>query len=540
MHKPVMIGNTPECQDRITLEKVSGQLPSWLNGVMYRVGPGVFNIKQKNGITYTIRHAFDGLPMVHRFQLNGSTQTITYNSRHTAKSLEKEISSGADKGLVFFGHVPEVSFLTWLINWIVRLNNLILRPKPIHLTKPDGKSVGVTVTPNYTLPAGVSMNNGLSKKSLVAKTDANVLQKLHAETLVSELVFSYKDYDPHLNGPFSAAHHQFDPETNELFNFSLHLFPKPKMTVFKTSKEGQTTLLAEITHRKSDHSEFQASYIHSFYLTKNYVIIPESPLVYGDQGLNALLQGAVLSSMRWIDQAPLYFHVIHRNEGGLVASIPAPAFYTFHVANAFEEVSLDGDLLLHLDSSAFSDGDIIYQVRNFGGTFLQDDLSLKRTKFNGFTFPPFQQTSFGHLTRHTLNLNQRTAVFAHILAENIEFPRFHQELIGKPYRFVYGCRIIHDKRSTGLAKVDVSNQSVIQHQESGYEYSEPIFVPHPQAKNEDDGVLLSLANHTECCYLVILNAIDMKELARFKIGQFTAITFHGSFVDYAFKSINLN
>lgn len=145
------------------------------------LGPGRFNIEQRDGSVFNIRHAFDGLPFMHRFQVNGSTQTLTYSSRMLAKSLEDSIKDKSCNGLVFFGHIPEMSFLQWLHNFYFRFYSLILSPQAAHLKSPSGQSVGVTVTPNFPLPANVEKRE--NEHVLVSKTDANVLQKVDPETL---------------------------------------------------------------------------------------------------------------------------------------------------------------------------------------------------------------------------------------------------------------------------------------------------------------------------------------------------------------------
>lgn len=98
-----------------------------------------------------------------------------------AKSLENKFKDNSFKGLIFFGHIPEMSFPQWLYNFYVRLNTLVLFPKPISESAPDSQAVGVTVTPNFPLPARIK--NSDKENVLVSKTDANLLQKVHAETL---------------------------------------------------------------------------------------------------------------------------------------------------------------------------------------------------------------------------------------------------------------------------------------------------------------------------------------------------------------------
>lgn len=178
--------DTPECQDPITLNLTSGQVPSWLNGIMYRIGPGKFNIKRNDGTTFSIKHAFDGLPFCHRFQINGADQTLVYNSRCLARTIERNIKEGKSNGSVFFGHVSVVSFSQFFIQAYHRLNNLVLRAKPEESMSPDSRAVGVTVTPNFPLPSHWKKEG----RTLVTKTDANILQKIDPVTLCKFYIYT--------------------------------------------------------------------------------------------------------------------------------------------------------------------------------------------------------------------------------------------------------------------------------------------------------------------------------------------------------------
>lgn len=173
------LADTPETEDPIILQLTSGQVPSWLNGIMYRIGPGKFNIKQNDGSTFSIKHAFDGLPFMHRFHIDGSGQKLTYNSRCTSKSIEKKIEKKLYRGLVFFGHIPIMTFIQWIIQFLNRLDSFVLRPRPDE--SPSAHSVGVTATPNFPLPSHWKTSG--QQPVLVSKTDANILQKINAETL---------------------------------------------------------------------------------------------------------------------------------------------------------------------------------------------------------------------------------------------------------------------------------------------------------------------------------------------------------------------
>lgn len=297
--------------------------------------------------------------------------------------------------------------------------------------------------------------------------------------------------------------------------------------------------MGDITHR-SDGSRIRALYAHSFWLTKHYVIIPEGPLYIKDPQ-NLFVTGIFLSALHWDKDQPTYFHVFHRDGRGLVTSIPLyPGFFMFHTANAFE--GEDGKL--YLDCASFNRGDILHQIQHFGQPRMPefDQKTAHKMDMNGITHTLDSEMSYGDLVRYCLDIKKQTAT-REDLAMLIEFPRFNHDMAFRPYQFVYGCRLHYKKNQAetiSLLKVDLNNKGTNEFMIEGYSCSEPIFVPKPDGQNEDDGVLLTLANSEEKCYMLIIDATEMKELARFLIGQFTAITFHGSYVDHEFKTISPN
>lgn len=392
-----------------------------------------------------------------------------------------------------------------------------------------------------------------------------------------ESLFNYSHLDSQLSGELSAAHNQYDPDTEEVFNFTLKMGPVPTLMVFSTSaKSHSTTLLARIKHRIGpERSPIRLCYIHSFWLTKNFIVIPEAPLFLRNMGIDFIVGGSVLSGMEWDSKVPTYLHVISRRPDlGHVASIPVDAFFTFHTGNAWEETASDGTTILKLDCAAFPDGDIMYQIHDFGQTappraksssaaFEKSDL---HECTHGFTVPPLPQTSFGQLRRYTLSFHLSSAQHSSVsspssasyvsLAENMEFLRFNQEYSMRPYKYLYGNRLVTATQDEGarycMIKVNTETKETVVYDRPDYVCSEPIFVPRPKTdagdKNhrEDDGAVLSFINvmdhHGEKrhCFLLVLDASTMKEIARCFIGDFTATTFHGSFVDYEFKSISVN
>ncbi|ORX46804.1 hypothetical protein DM01DRAFT_1293510 [Hesseltinella vesiculosa] len=545
----VHFDNIPEYIDPVWLP-IQGTLPSWLNGTMYRVGPGRFTLEND----MTIRHAFDGIPFVHRFQFDPEQQRVRYNSRNIAKKAERNLVDG--KPTILFGHIDEQSMMARLACWLRRTHYLL--KVGLDMSEPSSQMVGVTPTPNYPLPRQLKKNTASHHEpTLVTKTDANILQKIHVDTLEPEQLFRYNTYGPELGGDLAAAHHQHDPDTEEIFNFTLTLGLFPKLTVFSCTKDGTVTVYATITKRTNG-TPLRPSYIHSFWLTKHYIILPEAPLYFGGNGATMMASGSVSSSLVWDNHGQTYLHVISRRpDVGLVASIPVHPFFTFHVGNAWEAYdSTTKQTTLVLDCAAFPDGDIVHQVHTFGHqlplagpkTYRTHPASVKEER--GFYLPPARQSSFGDLVRLSVQLGGKIATMAK-LASNVEFLRFNPMKALKPYRYVFANQLVTATNKTSsrynLVKIDTQTLAMTAFDEQHQVCSEPIFVPRPDATGEDDGVVLSLVNvlfgqsgGQPHCYLLVLDAATMTEVARCPLGHFSNITFHGSYVDQDYQSVSIN
>ncbi len=57
-------------------------------------GPGVFDIPRKHKKTFTFRHWFDGLTVMHKFAIHNGT--VTYRNRHLNTPIEEWIAKGHD------------------------------------------------------------------------------------------------------------------------------------------------------------------------------------------------------------------------------------------------------------------------------------------------------------------------------------------------------------------------------------------------------------------------------------------------------------
>jgi len=137
-------------------------------------------------------------------------------------------------------------------------------------TSPSGLNVSVTLTPN--MPGWNEETSDLptpsGPRNLVAKTDADSLQLLNPTTLEPLLATTYKQLDPRLDGPLSAAHSCRDQETGDFYNYSCKFGGQfPTYKIFRIGgKDGKVDMLAEI-------KDAPPSYIHSFAMMERFIML---------------------------------------------------------------------------------------------------------------------------------------------------------------------------------------------------------------------------------------------------------------------------
>ena len=94
------------------------------------------------------------------------------------------------------------------------------------------RNVQVTLTPNFPIgPRITDQSHGdkLGLRNLFVKTDANVLRSLDPVTLDPVEDTSYTRIASELEGPMCASHAAVDPETGELFNYTLRFGRHPHL-----------------------------------------------------------------------------------------------------------------------------------------------------------------------------------------------------------------------------------------------------------------------------------------------------------------------
>ena len=82
-----LFSSTQECNNPVKLN-LSGKLPSWLEGCLYRNGPGQFEVN--NDPNTSVSHLFDGFAYINKYELAGEDNTVYFQSSFIKSRTYKE------------------------------------------------------------------------------------------------------------------------------------------------------------------------------------------------------------------------------------------------------------------------------------------------------------------------------------------------------------------------------------------------------------------------------------------------------------------
>lgn len=522
---------------------VKGTIPAWAAGSLYRTGPGACSVEDTKVGTFQISHWFDGLAHTHRFNIlaadngdsaNSGKVRVVYSSRRQSDTFVQTIKDT--------GRMPAKSFAQ-------RNDPCIgLFGKFMAMYQRRGQrytNIGVTVNANMTgfqdiadLSQRSSQGHRAGASTLFIGSDLSLFAQVDVQSMEVTAYVPHSKLHPELIGPSGPAHGMQDPETGDYFSFNLEMGSACTYRIFRVSAAtGKVTILARIRSKPA--------YIHSFFLSKNYVIISIPVAHYQWNGAKVIWEGSLLGGIAPFDETEkcCWFIVDRRHGKGVVAQFTSPAAFFFHSTNAFEDNDT-GDVICELiqyPNTSVIRGfyyDVLLQRNNKAREFwcdgpMSDFLGeLVRYRFPATDFHSSMQREHSRLPSPAIVLK---AGAAHIG----DLPTINPTFACRQHRYTFslagrGLSTMVD----GIIKVDCETKDVlIWSGPRGHTPSEAIFVPRPSEENgkpaeEDDGVLLSVVldgvNRTS--YLLCLDAKTMTELGRAECDFAVAFTLHGQHV----------
>ncbi|KAL9012184.1 MAG: hypothetical protein Q9173_003035 [Seirophora scorigena] len=398
----------------------------------------------------------------------------------------------------------------------------------------DEANVGVTLHDHIPGMPSQRQPGSASTDSIWLKSDKSWLQEIDSSTLEPVGVTDQRSIHPRLTGTLSAAHMRTDPVTGDYFNYNLEFGRQAVYRVFKVSAStGKTSIIATVKN-------VRAAYIHSFILTKKYVILCIFSAYYAKGGAKILWTRNLVDALNYDPNEKNKWLVIDRHNGkGVVGVFESDPFFAFHSVNAWDEDSSTekGKTDVTLDMSTYENLDILkrFWYENMKSTSPsaldytgvhagRARCSLRRYRLVGVgnsSVPPSRPPKVAEL------------VFAAPKADSAELPTFNGRYACKPSRYIYGvCDRGNSTFFDGLVKFDTRTQTAKHRIQQAQSPGEPIFVADPEGEDEDDGVLLSvvLDGMSEKSYLLVMDAKTFEEVGRAEMRTAVGFGFHGHFV----------
>ena len=302
-------------------------------------------------------------------------------------------------------------------------------------------------------------------------------------------------------GQHTTAHPHLDSATGEGIFYATKFGPRTTYRLYARADARAQREIAKLAVSRP-------AYMHSFAITERYAVLTACPLVVNPPEI-PLSGRPFIENFRWQPERGTEVIVFDRHSGDLVARSQAEPFFCFHHVNAFE----DGNELV-VDLVAYTDDEIV------------SSLYLEPLRNGGR--PPDAE-----LRRYRVPLDGADTQ-GETIAPGFELPRINYHAgNGRPYRYVYGTSVGPEAGFLDqIQKGDVVEGETLEWSERGCFPGEPVFVAAPDARGEDEGVLLSLVldSARETSFLLVLDASDLGEIARARVPHAIPFGFHGQFL----------
>ena len=458
------------------IEDIEGEIPADLKGTLFRNGPGLLEVNGQR-----IHHPFDGDGMISAIAFNEGRAHFQNRFVRTEGYLKEQQAGKILYRGVFGTQKPG----GWLANaFDVQLKNI------------------------------ANTNIIYWGDKLLALWEAAEPHRLDPKTLET----LGKDYlDGVLeSGSAFAAHPRIDPSCEQnggepvLVNFAIKPGLSTTISIYEFDQAGKLL-------RSQARSVPGFAFIHDFAITPNYCIFFQNPVSFNPIPFVLGVRGAG-ECVKFQANKPTRIVVIPRNSQEPVQILETQSGFVFHHANAFEQ---DGKICI--DSICYAS----FPEVEPNSDFRQVD---------------FDAIAPGQLWRFTLDLTEQS-VQRQLLEERCcEFPFVHPKHAGRPYRYLFMGAAHRESGNAPLQailKLDVTTgeEQLWSAAPQGF-ISEPIFIPRPNASQEDDGWVLTLVYNAgyHRSDVVILDGRDLNQgpVARLHLKHHVPYGLHGSWTPNVF------
>jgi carotenoid cleavage dioxygenase-like enzyme len=487
---------------------VTGSIPSWLQGSLFRNAGGAFESPTRN-----VTFAFDGIPKIFKFTV--ADGKVLYQERFLST--------------LYYEYIQD------------------------HHDLPKAPLMGATVPPfsKFAAPAAdkgdvdniqVWHLNGDDRA--LALTDASAVETFDMETLETLGHLPLNDSVKEGLIQLSCAHPQYDPNSDqrELLNFASTFFSIPGSVVGHHEISVYRMGVDKVRRPFGSVTVSYAPYIHSFGVTKTKMILVVYPLGFD---VTCVLEfNPMMQCMRCPRDrhATVYIFDLASTEKSTkpIAVIEAPYHMVMHHVNAYDVES--GDVVFEV--SAQDDCDTLFSGptgQHANLAVMQDETARDKVQH------------WGKLRTYKVSLNtssQPTITYANTNLRDadgyvyeIDFPFVNPKVASQQHRYVWGlssyARNSSHYEDWAVLKVDraATGANTKTWYKKGHYPMEPVFVPKPDGVQEDEGVVLVQVQDGEQNrgYLLILDAATLTEIATASLnpGEHLPYSQHGRWYDLA-------
>jgi len=496
-----------------------GEAPEWIDGSFVRHACGAYGeTGSDSDMVNYVSHVFDCIPMGQSYSFHEGRVTFSHQFYESNMvEIWEKYDEDMNQSSVWWGCI------------YAKENRTAMDRESDDLYKPGKPSV---------VPAVAWWKVG---KDVLAMTEypSGPRIDVHHNKYLGDYPYENGDWTRGFRSFHSPAHEQYD-ETGRVWS-----------SAGVQKQEGGSILLSRIvftldpeTHKREVVGEFpyadidlskctgvgevypdpEGRYrnIHSFQLTENFVIIPETSYMHdpctwifedesktgwnGEYHFESSVNSRIL--------------VMEKSTGTFVASVDIPPMMVTHTLGAYEDADsglLHYDVLKYNDSSPYTKW-----------TFVDPPLNGEEHPENAV-----------QATRYSLNMNQWSLNETKNLIQtpwtkSLEFSNINFDYQGKPYKYAYMSTNMYNLHGT-LVKLNVDDGTVIEADfPNGLFPTEPIFVSRPYPEAEDDGVVLmsGIDGGREKGFIMVFNATNLELIYHATAPKLTLFGVHSKFFHF--------
>jgi carotenoid cleavage dioxygenase-like enzyme len=303
-----------------------------------------------------------------------------------------------------------------------------------------------------------------------------------------------------------SAHPKCDPQTGDLYNFSVSIGNNSQLNVFRSDTSG--------TIRQQGTIALQGMpLIHDFVLAGRYLVfcIPPArikmlPVLFRLQSFS--------DAMTWHPELGTEILVIDRNSFEVVSRFQADPWYQWHFGNGYE----------------LRDGSVVFTIARYAD--FQTNQRLKEVATGQIQTPAVA-------TLWQLRLNPQSGQvleMQQLSPRSCEFPTLDPQDVGQPSRYTYlnlhrsGANVTQELFGT-IARFDHQTATVTEANLGEHTYpSEPIYAP--DADRPEQGWILTVVYNGELnqstVWIFAADRLDAPPVCQLTLPQVVPLGFHGT------------